>query len=175
MGRGCNTDWKQEVVTDWIGTLNPGRTQASRLLGNFEMHGPLGFLLHQVGPRKYSAILQDVDNADTQQIAVAKLAVDWQVERSQNASTMFEFKPDAYGPAVFQPQGTFRPMDFPLFHGCIIAAVLEWHSWPSPPVNERKVILLYLLPTFREPRRKLAAVSSIEPEKLIAHLSKLVD
>lgn len=90
-----------------MGTLNPGQNRAARLLGNFKLHGPLGFLLHYDGSRNYSTTLRDVADTDTKQIAAAKLAIDCQIEQSQIAGTLLQLQPDAYGPDFLQLQWCF--------------------------------------------------------------------
>jgi hypothetical protein len=80
---------------------DPGSDRVPCLLGNLELNGPLGLLLHD---NRDVTALDHVVNAKPDQIASAQLAVDCEIEQREFSAPMIELKSNSDSPDLFQLQ-----------------------------------------------------------------------
>jgi hypothetical protein len=104
MKRRAKSTWKQELILRQASTANRRSESLPRLLGDSELNGPLGLLLHDDCPRGNALAMRNVPHAQLHEITRSKLAVDGQVEQSELPSPRRELQANANCPDLFQPQ-----------------------------------------------------------------------
>jgi hypothetical protein len=96
---------------------NPGVHRFARRFRDFELHRPLGLLLHDDCASNDPLAMGDIPHAKLHEIAAAQLAVDGQVEQREVALTVEHFKANANSPNIFEFQRGFLADQFALFQG----------------------------------------------------------
>ena len=87
-----------------------GRRAESRLrctpclLGDFELNGSMGLLLHDDCSRGDAIAMDYVTNTKGNEITGSKLAVDREIEQSELANSPVKLQANANGPDVFESQ-----------------------------------------------------------------------
>jgi hypothetical protein len=81
---------------------DPGGNRVPRLLGDFKLDRPLGFLLHDDRPRSDSTALDHIVDAESNQIAAAQLAVDGEVEQCEFTGSLRQLQANPNSPDLLQ-------------------------------------------------------------------------
>jgi hypothetical protein len=84
--------------------MNPTLNALASLFGDFELHWPLSFLLHDRCASANLVAHADVLHAQACQIARSELAVNGKVEHRQFANIRRKLKPSSYRPYLVQLQ-----------------------------------------------------------------------
>jgi hypothetical protein len=83
---------------------DPRSDRVPRLLGDFELHWSLGLLLHDNCPGRDPAALDDIVDAETNQVASTQLAVDCEIEQGEFTGLMSQLQTNPDRPDLFQLQ-----------------------------------------------------------------------
>jgi hypothetical protein len=117
MGRFRNAAWKEELLRLQMGRRDPRGDRVPRLLGDLELHRPLGLLLHDNRARGDMTALDHIVDAKPDQITPAQLTVDGEVEQGEFPGSLIQLQSNPNGPDSFSFSGGFWPSSLPLFHG----------------------------------------------------------
>ena len=104
MRRLRNAARKYELLRLQMSGCYPSAHRAPRLLGDFELHRPLGFLLHDNRTVGDMTALDHIVDAKRDQITPAQLAVDGKVEQCEFPGSLIQLQPNPDGPNLLQLQ-----------------------------------------------------------------------
>ena len=90
MRRLRNAAQKEELLRSQMSGRYPSVDRVPRLLGDFELHGPLCLPLHDNRAGAYMTALDYIVDAKRNQIASAQLAVDGKVEQCELPGSMIK-------------------------------------------------------------------------------------
>ena len=82
--------WEQELVRFQTRRSDPGGDGVSRLFGNLKLDRPLGLLLHDNRTRSDPTALDNIMDAERNNIATAQFAVDSEIEQRKLSGSMVQ-------------------------------------------------------------------------------------
>src|SRR5882762_11103063 len=105
---------EQVIICSQPGTPNPRTQGFSRLLCDFKLYRPLGFLLHDNCSRGNTISVRDIADTQLHEITGSKLAIDCKVEQREFASPFAELQSNPDGPYVLEFERGFLADELPL-------------------------------------------------------------
>lgn len=102
MPRCFSATWKQVATTISSNERKPGGQRILRLLGDFKLHGPLGFLLDYGGAVPDRTTRPQVLHAKSDEITGTELAVDGKIEERQFSVRAAHFKANSDRPHILR-------------------------------------------------------------------------
>src|SRR5271154_890120 len=107
MGRLRNAAWKEVLLWLQMGGADPGGDRGPGLLGDLKLHWSLGLLLHDNRAGRNMATLNQIVNAQPDQITPSQLAVDGEVKQREFPGPMIQLQSNPDGPDLLQLQRRF--------------------------------------------------------------------
>ena len=105
---------------------DPGEDRFSGRLRDFELHRPLGFLLHDDRARGDPIAMGDITDAQLHEIAAAQFAVERQIEQRELALAITQLKANPNRPNVPEFERCFLPDQLALVPGL---AANRYNGW----------------------------------------------
>src|SRR6266853_1374278 len=93
---------EQVIVCAQPGAQNPRPQGFSRLLCDFKLHRPLGFLLHDDCSRGNPIPVRDIADTQLHEITGSELAVDGKIEQREFPSPFTELQSNPDGPYLLE-------------------------------------------------------------------------